>query len=77
MWSQDLREELQGEPEGPQPTESKDDAVRKDLWLSKVTSSIVVTQNLEFNSMCRKKKTFLFPLKYFDVTSTVHTSLDV
>ena len=51
--NEDLSGELHGESEGPQPTETKDDAeARKD----KVTSSIVVTMILEFNSMCRKKK---------------------
>ena len=49
--------ELQGEPEEPQPTESKDDAeARRDFGLFKVTSFIAITRKLEFDSMCRKKK---------------------
>ena len=44
---------------------------------SKVTSSIVITMNLEFSSSCRKKKTFPIPLKLIDASRTTHTSLDV
>ena len=44
---------------------------------SKVTSSIVITMNLEINSTCRRKKTFSIPLKYVDVTWSTHTDLDV
>ena len=54
--SEDLSGELQGESEGSQPTESKDDGeAQRDFW-SKVISSIVITMNLEFNSMRRRKK---------------------
>ena len=42
-----------------------------------VTSSIVITMNLEFNSMCRRKKHSSIPLKYIDVTRSTHTDLDV
>ena len=42
--------------------------------LFKVTSSIIITMNLEFNSSCRKKK---HSLKDIDVTRTTHTNLDV
>ena len=44
---------------------------------SKVTSSIVVTMNLEFNSTCRRKIHSPIPLKYLDVTRSTHTDLDV
>ena len=40
---------------------------------SKVTSSIVITMNLGFNSTYRRKKHFPIPLKYIDVTSSTHT----
>ena len=43
---------------------------------SNVTSSIVITLNHEYNSMCRRKKHSLF-LKYIDVTRSAHTDLDV
>ena len=49
----------------------------KTSGLFKVTSSIVITMNLEFNSMCRKKKTFPIPLEYIDVTRATCTNLDV
>ena len=46
---------------GFQPTESKDGAeVGKTSGRFKVTSSIVIMLNLEFNSMCPKEETFLF-----------------
>ena len=35
---------------------------------SKVTSSIVITMNLEFNSTCPKEETFPISVKYVDVT---------
>ena len=53
--SENLSGKLQGEAEGPQPTESKDDAEpRKTPGQSKVTSFIVITLNLEFTRTCRK-----------------------
>ena len=45
--------------------------------LSKVTSSIVITMNLQFNSTCRREETFPIPLEYIDVTWSTHTDLDV
>ena len=44
---------------------------------SKVTSSIVITLNLEFNSMCRKEETFPVPLEYIDVTRATHVERQV
>ena len=41
----------------------------------KATSSIVIALNLEFNSICRKKKHSLF--HYIDVTRATYTPLDV
>ena len=59
--SEDLREELQGISERFQRTETKDDAEAGNTsGQSKVTSVIVITLNLEFNSTCRKKKHFQF-----------------
>ena len=70
---ENLRGEFQGEPEESQPTELKDDAeVVPTSGRLKVTSSIAITMNLEFNSMCRKKKTFPIPLKNIDVTRSTH-----
>ena len=42
----------------------------------KLTSSIVITLNLEFNCV-PKEETFPIPLKYIDVTRSTHTDLDV
>ena len=39
----------------------------------KVTSSTVITMNVELNSMCRREETFPTPLKYIDVTRSTHT----
>ena len=43
----------------------------------KGTSSIVITMNLEFNSLCRRKKHWNIPLKYIDVTRSTCIDLDV
>ena len=43
---------------------------------SKVTSSIVITMNLELNYV-PKEETFPIPLEYIDVTWFTHTDLDV
>ena len=59
--SEDFSGELQGEPGGFQPTESTDDAeARADFGRFKVTSSVVITMNLELNSTCRRKTHSLF-----------------
>ena len=56
--SQDFSRELHVEPGESQPAETTDDAeARGDFWSA---SFIVITMNLEFNSMCRRKKRFLF-----------------
>ena len=43
----------------------------------KVTSFVVITVNLEFNSLCRKMKHFPLPLKNIDVTRATYRNLDV
>ena len=60
--SEDLSGEIQGESEESQPAEPTDDAKawRDFFWSIKVTSSIVITMNLEFNSACRRRKHSLF-----------------
>ena len=76
--SEDLSGELQGEPGEPQPTESKKMTLKPvpTSCRFKVTSSIVITINLEFNSV-PKEETFLVPLKYIDVAKSTHTDLEV
>ena len=55
--SEGFSRELHGESGESQPTESTDDAKPVPTSVrSKVTSSIVITMNLEFNSTCRRKK---------------------
>ena len=44
---------------------------------SKVTSSVVIKMNVEFNSTCRRKKHFPVPLQNIDVTRSTQTDLDV
>ena len=53
------------------------EALKKFGGRSKVTSLNVITLNLKFNSMCRKKKHFRIPLKYIDVTRATYTNLDI
>ena len=57
--SEDLSGELQGEPEGPQPTESKDDAeARRDFW--SIEGDFIYRHHIEPRVqvcvVCRKKK---------------------
>ena len=42
----------------------------------KVTSSIAITLNHEYNSV-PKEETFPIPVKYIDVTRSTHADLDV
>ena len=59
--SEDLSGELQGEPEGPQPTES----------------NIRYHNDPRVQLHVPKGETFPIPLKNIDVTRTTHTNLDV
>ena len=76
--SEDLSGELKGEPEGPQPTESKDDAeARRDFW--SIQGDFIYRHHIEprVQLYLPKEETFPIPLKYIDVTRTTHTNLDV
>ena len=76
--SEDLSGELQSELDGPQPTESKDDAeARKDFW--SVHGDFIHRHHNEPRvQLCvPKEESFLTPLKYIDVTRATHTNLDV
>ena len=64
-------EELEGEPEGFQPTETKDDAeARNDFWLIQGNFTPV-------HLFVPKEETFPIPLKYIDVPRATNTNLDV
>ena len=67
--------ELHGEQEGPQPTESKDDAeVRKDFWAVQ-GDSIDRHHNEPGVQLCGpNEETFPIPLIYIDVTTDTHES---
>ena len=54
----EFRGDLQGSSERSQPQdETEDDAeARDDFWSVEGSSFIVITSNLEFSSVCRKKK---------------------
>ena len=59
--SEDLSGEIQGESGESQPTEKQMTLKPVPTFgRSKVTSSIVITMNIEFNSTCRRKKHSLF-----------------
>ena len=76
--SEDLRGELQGEPEGPQPRESKDDAeARRDF--SAIQGDFTYRHHNEprVQLFVPKEETFPIPLKYIDVTRASFTNLDV
>ena len=77
--SEDLREELQGNSERSQPTdETKDDAeARKDFW--SMEGDFIHRHHAEprVQLYVPKEESSPIPLKFFDVTRTTHTSLDV
>ena len=78
LGSEHLSEGLQGEPEEPQPTESKDDAeARKDFW--SIQGDFTDRHHSEPRAqLCvLKEETFPIPLKYIDVTRATYTNLDV
>ena len=78
VMSEDLRKELQGNWEGSQPTEKKDDAeARNDFW--SMEGHFVDRYHIEHRIQLHvsKEESFPIPLKYIDVTRTTHTDLDV
>ena len=76
LTSQDLREELQGNPERSQPRETQDDVeASNDFDQSKVTSFIVITLNPRVHLYVPKEESPI-PLKYFYLTRTTFTSLE-
>ena len=73
--SEDLSGELPGEPEGPQPTEPKDDAeARNDFW--SMEGDFIYRHHVEPRGhvYVPQEESFPIPLKYLETT---HTSLDV
>ena len=76
--SEDLSGELQGEPQGFKPTESRDDAEAwKDFW--SVKGDFIYRHHIKPRVQLHvpKGETFPTPLKYIDVTRSKHTNLDV
>ena len=77
--SEDISGELQGELEGPQPTETKDDAeARKDFW--SMEGDFISRHHVEpppVQLCVPREETFPIPLKYIDVTRTSRTNPDV
>ena len=76
--SEDLCGELQGEQEGPQPTESKDDAEARRDFRSK-QGDFIYRHHVEPRvQLCvPKEESFPIPQKYIDVTRATYTNLDV
>ena len=77
--SEDLREELQGNSEKFQPTDStKDHAeARNDFWSMKGDNIYRDHVEPRVRLFVPKEETFPSLLKYIDVTRTTHTNLDV
>ena len=76
--SQDLREELQGNSERSQPTETQDDAeARDDFW--SIEGDFIFRRHTEprVHLYVPKEESFPIPLKYIDATRTTRTSSDV
>ena len=71
----DLSGALQGEPEGHQPRESKDDAeARRDFW--SIQEDFIRRHHNEPRVQLHVP-TFPIPLKYIDVTRASYTNQDV
>ena len=76
--TEDLSGELQGEPEGSQPTESTDDGeARADVW--SIQSDFLSRHHvgLRVQLYVPKEETFPIPLKHTDVARSTHTDQDV
>ena len=76
--SEDLSGEVQGEPEEPQPTESRADAeTRRDFW--SIQGDFIHRRHNELRVplFVPKEEAFPIPLKYISVTRSTHTDLDV
>ena len=71
-------EDLSGELEGFQPTESRNNTKgRKDFW--SIQGDFINRHHNELRVQLNvpKEETFTIPLKYIDVTRSTHTNLDV
>ena len=76
--SEDLSGELQGAPEGCQPTEAKDDAeARRDFW--SIQCDFIYRHHIEprVQLYVPKEESFLIPLKHIEVTRATFSNLDV
>ena len=73
---EDLSGELEGEPEGFQPTETKDDAeARKDFW--SIQGDFICRHHSEPRVQLCVPNEEAFPMKYIDVTRSTYANLDV
>ena len=76
--SEDLSGKLQGEREGFEPTETRDDAeARKDF--GSIQGDFIYRHHSapRVQLHVAEEETFLIPVKYIDVTRSTHTDLDV
>ena len=74
---EDLKEELQGNSERSQPTETKDDAeAHNDFW--SMERDFIFRHHVEprVQLFVPREETFPTPQKYIDVTRSTHTNLD-
>ena len=65
--SEHLSGELEGEPKGPQPTETKDDAeARKDFW--SIQGDLICRHHVEprVPTLCGERRNISYPLNYID-----------
>ena len=76
--SEDLRGEFNGNSDGSQPAETRDDAeASNDFW--SIEGDFIYRHHVEprVHLYMPKRKSFPKPLKYIDVTKDTHTYLDV
>ena len=76
--SGDLSGELQGEPEGPQPAESRgDEEAQQDFWSIQGDFTHRHQIELTVQFFVPREESFPTSLKYIDVIKSPHTDLDV
>ena len=76
--SEHLSGDLEGEPKGPQPTETKDDAEARKGFLS-IQGDFIYRHHNEprVPTLCGERRNISYPLNFIDVTRAAFSNLDV
>ena len=76
---EDVSGQVQGNSEGSQPTETKDDAETRNDFFWSIEGDFIHRHHIKPRVQLHvpKEESFPIPLKYIDESRTTHTSLDV